>query len=385
MLLQHHSNWLSALQEVLVFARFLQETCSVLRQSCLEELWRGKSSRPSYSGTRNCVECIHPHWSDIHCSTHKMCSTVLPASSWMISMYQTKNLVGRNRQQLFLQSISPVKRSVRSFYVFSKSMDFVIWLFNSDCLLAHSSWIFSWVTAISDATFSYSSSSYSSISMHKSSSRSTALDQFLSAWCIRHSHLCILSVCSPSQTLSEEQSKFIKEIHEKVFTMLQETPPDGKSFAQTILVCNLPQPSAFDSFPGFRDLVYLPFDSIFLTEKRTGISGRMMAAPAMCGLLQKKTRRPRLKSSTKPSESFSEASHSCNPLPWVISTNGFVFLPGTRRGAWERTWRPQEASWSSWVTQSWPACGTSALTTWKPADWSHAISCPPWMSTSKRP
>ncbi|ELU18757.1 hypothetical protein CAPTEDRAFT_184685 [Capitella teleta] len=39
---------------------------------------------------------------------------------------------------------------------------------------------------------------------------------------------------SPAQTLSEDQTTFIKDIRERILKMLQETPPDGPKFAKTI-------------------------------------------------------------------------------------------------------------------------------------------------------
>jgi hypothetical protein len=44
--------------------------------------------------------------------------------------------------------------------------------------------------------------------------------------------------CSSAQVLGEEQTKFIKEVSERIMKMLQETPPDGPKFAETIQVFN---------------------------------------------------------------------------------------------------------------------------------------------------
>ena len=43
-------------------------------------------------------------------------------------------------------------------------------------------------------------------------------------------------LCSNTQVLTEEQSAWVKETTDKVFKMLEETPPDGPKFAETIQV-----------------------------------------------------------------------------------------------------------------------------------------------------
>jgi len=40
-----------------------------------------------------------------------------------------------------------------------------------------------------------------------------------------------------SQTLTDEQSAWVKQTNERVLKILRETPPDGQLFAETVTVC----------------------------------------------------------------------------------------------------------------------------------------------------
>lgn len=40
--------------------------------------------------------------------------------------------------------------------------------------------------------------------------------------------------CRDSQVLTSAQNEFVKETETKVYRLLEETPPNGKSFAQTV-------------------------------------------------------------------------------------------------------------------------------------------------------
>ena len=49
--------------------------------------------------------------------------------------------------------------------------------------------------------------------------------------------MCLL-LCSASQSLSEEQSQWIRTIQDKVYQLIKETPPDGDQFSKTVQVCH---------------------------------------------------------------------------------------------------------------------------------------------------
>lgn len=63
-----------------------------------------------------------------------------------------------------------------------------------------------------------------------------------------------IDLCSANivrQTLADDQATWVKETQDKVFSILQETPPDGDIFAKTIkvlgatFVCMMPSCNAF--------------------------------------------------------------------------------------------------------------------------------------------
>ena len=43
-------------------------------------------------------------------------------------------------------------------------------------------------------------------------------------------------IFSPAQTLSEENSQWVKVTQERVYQLVKETPPDGEQFAKSVQV-----------------------------------------------------------------------------------------------------------------------------------------------------